>query len=355
MKKILTLSLFTLFSVFISTITTVKSCNYSEACQTPSLHIKKIATPIDGVACSCEWVTQKETLKLLQSGAYAEFIKNANDLGNGAIAYFSTGLMVALATLLACIDSGNGNQGGDNHHHHYHHYHNFFPAPSYHVSIPAGQLFPSLGDAENNITIENLHKHITPIKVKVRNDSDKAIILSKSEYLSPLQGQSIAPSRILDLFPNINDHKSSLRWSYIGTAFATLFFGAASYVAGKKTIEYNATQWQAWVAKFLLGTLAAGLGIFTGLAAKSSYDCWNGIDVLDALKKHHDKLTDSLVIVYDNTTGTRLTPNDFSFGYTVPPHATFESILFVRTDRCEEFLINATSNGAIKLNAQPLN
>jgi len=292
-------------------------------------------------------MTQKETKKLMQSENVAKFVKEATDLENGAVGYFFTALLIGTTTALTCL--GNNNDGE------HHHSSIIFPhiITSTPTITPSEPQLPVLSDF-TNVTVENLHQHITPIKVHIENNSDKTLLISKTEYLSTLQSQSVPLDNIMRLFPKIDDHKSSLRWAGAGLSVATVVGGLAAaytFYCAHNNFMQNNFKW--WLGAFQ-SVLATCFGFFTVFAAKSGYECWDNLSTLDKLKRHHKNLVDNLTIVYDSATGQELSPDEYSFGYTIPPHAVFESLLFVRTDKCEEYILNAAQQDSMTLNAKQI-
>ena len=305
----------------------------------PSMRSQKVSTPFNDVTCSCQWLTQKETKKLMQSENFAKFMHTSKDLED------SLSGVVTIAMILASVAIVANDIQNNNHHH-------VTIVPDVHITSPihasADAQLPILNDL-TNITVENLHQHITPIKVHVENNSGQTLFIPKTEYLSALQSQSVSLDNLLNIFPKIDKEKSPLRWTCgISSVISLLTLCGAlgtGYLCGEK---FNTKC--GW--SIFYGFIAAGFSCISAYLAKNGYDCWNALDTLNALKKHHKNLTDNITIVYDSATGQEVTPDEFSFGYAIPPHAVFESLLFVKTDKCETYLLDTVHQGAMTLNAK---
>lgn len=309
----------------------------------PSMRSQKVSTPFSDVTCSCQWLTQNETKKLMQSENFAKFMHTSKDLED------SLGGIVTLVTILASVALVANDIENANHNNHHTH---VTIVPDVHITSP---IHPS-GDAQlpilndlANITVENLHQHITPIKVHIENNSDQTLFIPKTEYLSALQSQSVSLDNMLNIFPKIDKEKSPLRWT-CGISYVVSLLTLCGALGTGCLCEAKFNTKPGW--SIFWGFIAAGFGGISAYLAKNGYDCWNALDTLNTLKKHHKNLTDNITIVYDSATGQEVTPDEFSFGYAIPPHAVFESLLFVKTDKCETYLLDTVHQGAMTLNAK---
>lgn len=311
---------------------------------------QSIRTPYQDVACSCQWLTQKDTLALMQSKQFASFLQETHELKSYASAFIGLGMVVASVMLILASNS-NGNHHENTTHAHVHigpeSFHPFSP-----VSLPATEAqLPVLNDL-TDVTLENLHRHITPIKVRIDNDSENTLIISKNEYLSAFQTHSVSLDALLHLFPNIEHERLPLYLSTAGYAVSLLACGGfAGFAAALAKTSF--TEHSYWKGGFT-AVLGAALAVIAGFSGKYAYKCWNSVTTLNELKANQEALVNNLSIVYDRQTGKELSPDEYSFGFAIPPHATFESLLFVRTDKCEEFILNAAEQGTITLNARQL-
>lgn len=309
-----------------------------------SMRTQKVKTSLQDVTCTYQWLTQKDTLKLLQSNEYSTFIQETHKLKSYVVPFITVGLVLVSAALLLASDRAGGGNNHTNTHIHV---------------IPGlgGDIIPSSSEASlpilsdfSNVTLENIHRHVTPVKVKIENTSDEALIIPKDSYLPSLQKGNIKLDSLLHLFPKIENERLPMYFATAGYGAIALLGGA---VAGITTSNIDRNPHGFWrTCGTGLELIACGvIAVLAAISAKFSYNCWNSVSTLNELNKNHDSLVGNLSVLYDPITGKELALDEYSFGFIIPPHTTFEDLIFIRS---EGFILHGPEQDSIMLNAQQL-
>jgi len=175
---------------------------------------------------------------------------------------------------------------------------------------------PTAAEIAEHLTLKNLFNTVQAVKITVKNNSSTAIRIEPSRYILAYAQALTAMEKIIQLYPNFKQKKSSLRASGVAMAVFSAILGGVGLVTLVGACKAGSIKG----GLFSLICIAGGIGLGVGSSESFRHVHW---------AKHLHKKLQRLAAVCPTLTFkdggmTRLEPASY---YTIPAGAEFHDLL----------------------------